>query len=891
MNLPSNNLFTAAQLARAAAITRQAVNAALQAILPAGAVSDQGKDVAGWRFGDLPMDWQLEITRRGVKRWFENGEQFLANLPEPWKCPLAWDLIPEHQRDKAVKLQKALARALAMRGDGNALASQAEKAGLEDFKAEFGYPISGRHWRRLLHRTVERDAGEENWQRPDIYLDERAFTAPSAKPEAVRCEYRHKQLWDALSALKNRQTLALNEKRFVWREVLAYYKERVDAVPDSPEYNRQCRELGHSLLNALFRAFPERTLATTQSSLKRRFVEKLHKWRSGDFTLEALEEAIQDNRPDNSGKFRPVPFETDLPLIYERGKLLHGDFEQALTELIAERKVSAFAKDLLEILREALRWEKLSPAYRELRIQGRLSKDFCDFYPFNARTAKSAVPKAIRKAVQPMLAAALIWAHGPKRARLVSASLRRKWSDTAPGDSTVYDDATPDHTIYGRVELPLAYEHDNESGLYIGRMEVLFAFDERTDYPKSYLIILGEPGTAEDLKQQKAHYNMVHQRLVMIREHDKLGLPRKWFKLENGPWRNRLNDGEKLQHWDSIGYDNFANGLANATHRIVRHTVPGNPRSKIAERVFHSVWSRMKRHPGYLGNNERLDRREAIQDFIRRAKGGKEHPGNELLSVSEYREVLDMELMAFANETQNGHRLRDVSPKEAWLNGIDGYPGVPSNPLEQLPETARWVFASHERLEKVKVNRDNAGGITFKIGPIPYYFWGTELEPYQNDTLLCRFNFEQPDLLCCQARDGKLFTIGARVTMANTEPKESLAQIGRARASWMRQGKIWFDGLQHEAISTVVRDLNYTPEVHEIGRFHNQETERVRTEQTETARTTTHARRKALAAGFDPSRLRIKNPKRVAEAAGRITERFAALRQKEAEEAETEGAK
>ena len=118
MEAQVNNLFTATQIARAAAITRQAANTGLQTIAPAGVVSSQGKDVAGWRFADLPMDWQLEITRRGVKRGFENGEQFLANLPEPWKCPLPWDQIPQHQRDKAVKLQKALARALAMRAAG-----------------------------------------------------------------------------------------------------------------------------------------------------------------------------------------------------------------------------------------------------------------------------------------------------------------------------------------------------------------------------------------------------------------------------------------------------------------------------------------------------------------------------------------------------------------------------------------------------------------------------------------------------------------------------------------------------------------------------------------------------------------------------------------------------
>src|ERR1017187_11010424 len=185
MNQASHTLFTATQIARAAAITRQAANMGLQPIASAGMAVSQGKDAAGWRFADLPLDWQLEITRRGVKRGFENGEAFLTNLPEPWKCPLAWDQVPESQRDKAVKLHKALTRALALRGDGSAAAAQGELAGLDDFKAEFGYAISGRHWRRLLDRTIERDAGEGNWQRLGIYLDDRAIAAPSAKSEAI----------------------------------------------------------------------------------------------------------------------------------------------------------------------------------------------------------------------------------------------------------------------------------------------------------------------------------------------------------------------------------------------------------------------------------------------------------------------------------------------------------------------------------------------------------------------------------------------------------------------------------------------------------------------------------------------------------------------------------
>jgi hypothetical protein len=169
MEVQVNNLFTATQIARAAAITRQAVHAGLQTIAPAGILNSPGGEVVGWRFADLPMDWQLEITRRGVKRGFENGEQFLANLPEPWKCPLAWDLVPKHQQDKAGDLQDALARALAMRAAG-LKGAELERVGMDDYKSVFGYPIKNpRHWRRLLHRTIKRDAGEENWQNPLIY--------------------------------------------------------------------------------------------------------------------------------------------------------------------------------------------------------------------------------------------------------------------------------------------------------------------------------------------------------------------------------------------------------------------------------------------------------------------------------------------------------------------------------------------------------------------------------------------------------------------------------------------------------------------------------------------------------------------------------------------------
>jgi hypothetical protein len=116
-----------------------------------------------------------------------------------------------------------------------------------------------------------------------------------------------------------------------------------------------------------------------------------------------------------------------------------------------------------------------------------------------------------------------------------------------------------------------------------------------------------------------------------------------------------------------------------------------------------------------------------------------------------------------------------------------------------------------------------------------------------------------------------------------TATKKQLAEAGSARASWMRRGKVIYDTLPHPFRTLITRDNDQSEETKEFGRFHNAEAEKFKEEQSETARSVKHARKKAIEAGFDPAHLRLKNPERVAEAAGRIADRFEALRQKEAQ--------
>jgi hypothetical protein len=794
--MTTGKLFTAAQVARAAGVSRQAVHARM-------------KNGTAWSFFDLPKDWQEELTRRGVKRRFENGEAFLAGLPEPWKCPVPWTDLPEKHQIKALNLQKALARALELRG-GSETGSDVEAAGLEDFHRLFGYSITGRHWRRLFQRTIERDGGADEWQHEEIYLDERAFITPSPA-RGIEREFLHRELDDAFETLKDRQRPTAEDREFLWDQAFCHFR---DLTTDLKPRDRSAAK--RSIVRYLLKGV--RALAETEKSLLRRFEEKWAQWRTGG----ELPSAIRDRRRANSGRPGKKLCEKCRPLMIGASVDLDGDFAQA---------------------------------WRRLHVTKAFCYDCRAHWTFNPRTHKSYVPKCVIHDIRPDVESALPWRRGPKFVKLNSPAVRRDWSDTGPGDSTVCNDATPDHAIMGRVELPLTFAQDAKHGLFIGRLEVLFAFDERTEYPLAWVAIVGDPALA-DVPQGKAHYNQVHQRLLFLRQHDRVGFPHKQWKMENGPWRNRLNDGDAVNEWERIGFASFANGLAEATGRRVRHADPGNPRTKIVERIFGVVWNRMKCHSSYLGNNERTDRREVIQDFIARAKAGNEDARNELLPVSDFTKILDAELMAFANEAQNGQRLPGCSPVEAWLNGIDGHPGYKAKPLEQLGPSVRFLLSTHERLIKVKPE-----GIVIRIGRTPYNFWGPELEQYQNAQLLCRFNFEEPEFLSCSPASGKPFIIRARTMPANTASKEQLTETARARASWKRRGKVIYDSLLHPFKFTISRDSDCNADARQFGADYTGELEKHKKEKATEHRKIGSLRRNAAAAGL-PSDIVDRHPER-----------------------------
>ena len=796
MNSPANNLFTATQIARAVGISRQAVSNRLAAETAA--------------FSALPVDWQLQITRRGVTRGFENGEDYLASLPAvPWKAPLPWDRVPSKEQVKAARLQKALARAMVLRGDPSAAPGQAEAAGLEDFKAEFGYAISARHWRRLLARTLERDGGEESWQRLDIYLDDRTFNVATPKRQVLRNEYQHRTLDEMLATLENRQNPTASDRQFIFDAVFHHYEQHAGQLTDSPQGNRERRTFKASLVSYLFKAFPEKTLCSTLASLKRRFDEKLNAWRTNGRTPAALE----DKRPLKSGKFRKVQFRADLEAIRDRAILHDGS---------------------------------ISLAYRLLHEEGKLSREFCEFYPFDARTGKSEVPAAVRDAIAPQVKMCLPLRLGPWQARMRGPYIQRDWSNVKPGDYFSADDVTWNH--YFREQLP-------DGCWRLLRGECLLMEDLRTGNPLDFLLIAG-------------HYNGEHIRSLALKVHDRIGLPRNGFYFERGTWRSKIVRGENGQG-TPVHCREAENGLASVGLQLELRNATV-PRAKPIEGLLRILQERMRCIPGFVGFNERTEEHEREQELIARANSGDTEALKHFLTQVEWGELISKVLERFTHDPQNGEMLQGRSPAEAWAEEVRNHP------LRKLPDEARYMLSTHRK--EITVRQE---GIILTIRGHRRIYFNEHTGQLIGQQVLAFYNLEMPELLTVSDMNRKnFFTVRAVKLPAMSATREQLSEVNELRKAHMAPARSIFSSIKHPVVSTITRDNEQGEQAKELGRFHNQEMARAKASDSERGRKMRKLQVKAAAAGIDLA-ARVRNPDEALEAIDHRAQFLQALQEEE----------
>jgi hypothetical protein len=222
--------FTAAQIAAALGVKRQAVKWHLRGITPAGVKVVRGNEAEAWEFCQLPAELQKRLQAEAQKQNCRDAETLLARPRRQWSPPLTLDKICEADIQVATKLREALQPFLIRQHDGRAKGAEFESAGLLEYRRVFGNAITARYWRELFARAIQRDNGFEDWNHLALYLPAcpRAKSAPAAVvSEALAEDFA--ELESFIVALSNPLEPSKDERAGLWKLALVKFDELIRA--------------------------------------------------------------------------------------------------------------------------------------------------------------------------------------------------------------------------------------------------------------------------------------------------------------------------------------------------------------------------------------------------------------------------------------------------------------------------------------------------------------------------------------------------------------------------------------------------------------------------------------------------------------------------------------
>ena len=434
----------------------------------------------------------------------------LTPAPSQWKPRVPIAQTSQEAQNKAAQLRAVLEPFLRGRRLDARTQAEREVAGVEAYRKEFGHGITGRWWRALFTRTLERAGGREDWMDLSFYLDDNApalSRRSCAKADRADHAVHGSVLGDTVRTLDNAASPTARDKQFLFDAAFRHLEANGPGSAAAPEFKR-------TLIDWLLRAVP--ALADSRknprAALKCMFNRKLRAWTDGGCVAGAL----ADGRPGHSGRPRP-DFSADLEKI--RNEAILHDGNQSL-------------------------------AYRKLRQAGQLSDGFVNHYRFDARRNKSYLPRPVRDAISPEVEMCAPIHRGPHEAKMRGPYIPRDWSDVQPADWFSGDDVTWNNYFWFR---------DDAGQVQIARGECLLLHDLRTGYILDFVLIAGK-------------YNSRHIRKLILAVHDRHGLPHKGFYFERGVWKARIITdiaaGES-NHWRET-----ESGLATYNLQVRHATTP-----------------------------------------------------------------------------------------------------------------------------------------------------------------------------------------------------------------------------------------------------------------------------------------------------------------------------
>jgi hypothetical protein len=429
----TSSLFTANEIALSLGKSKRAVQLALCDTRADGQRTIRGQLADAWSINSLPPRYVEEIERIRVKKRYRTREDVLRDPPKRF--------LPRDANGREVPLsdvsESCIARALRKMFVLTPALQQVCRDGrcddsaLRYYRSEFGN-VSERHFRRLVTRTIKRDAGEERFDDPILYLDEVVARKRSAL--SIPHNSAERMLLDTVNRVKNPSQPSLNESALTWTVCFEVF-ERICA--EGRPKGKARRRVLHLLAQSGV------ALARSTEALRQNFKRKYQRWLNNGRTFAALE----DQRLIKSGNYRApkLPEPARLKLIGHAVLQCQGNVTKAI-------------RDKLE--------------------SGELGREVTRHYLTNP-ASKSYVPLALRKALTGDVRRLDAYHHGPREHKLRGAYHTRDWSGVAAGDWFQSDDLTAPVYFYKQTDL----------GPELTRGQFLPMIDERTTKILGFVLI------------------------------------------------------------------------------------------------------------------------------------------------------------------------------------------------------------------------------------------------------------------------------------------------------------------------------------------------------------------------------------------------------------------
>lgn len=268
-------IFTAARIARALGRSRQSVHHRLSKIAPDGSIFDKYKRAAvpAWNDNspDFPRDLQAKLDAVAKGKGHANRRALLRAGLERFRITdsngrrVTFSELAPTAQERALKLQRALTPLLPRRDDLQLSALEFDSRGTAEYNKVFGYAIQPKTWRALLNRTIERDGGEENWRRVDIYVEPN----PALRQVATRSLIRARaagfdDLHETLTELGQRESLSVEDRALLWTRSCDELQAAIDA-------GRKLKQSKRAILSTIYES---RLLRGDFEALRKTFSRK-----------------------------------------------------------------------------------------------------------------------------------------------------------------------------------------------------------------------------------------------------------------------------------------------------------------------------------------------------------------------------------------------------------------------------------------------------------------------------------------------------------------------------------------------------------------------------------------------------------------------------------------